>query len=178
MLALGAAAELRITEICPKTAEVYDANGLESGWVELYNDGDEAVNLADYELVRKNLGKSLKAGKKKKNLANRTVAPGEYAVIYTSDEYPNAEDEGGDEVVRIYGNDMMVHASKVNPKKFPVVALYKGTDAKILLQTEYIPVDLVPGYSYCNRTIMPKATKGATNDLTGAIAYGPNAGPL
>ena len=61
-LALGAAAELRITEICPKTAEAYDANGLESGWVELYNDGGEPVDLADYELQRFNLGKKASAG--------------------------------------------------------------------------------------------------------------------
>ena len=46
-LVFDATAELRMTELCPKTAEVYDANGLESGWVELYNDGEEPVDLAD-----------------------------------------------------------------------------------------------------------------------------------
>ena len=45
-LALGARAELRIAELCPKTAEVYDANGLESGWVELCNDGATAFPIA------------------------------------------------------------------------------------------------------------------------------------
>ena len=34
-----AAAELRISEICPKPGEL-DPNGLESGWVEFVNDGD------------------------------------------------------------------------------------------------------------------------------------------
>ena len=94
-LALGARAELRIAELCPKTAEVYDANGLESGWVELYNDGEESVDLADYELQRFNLGKKVSAGKYSR-LPSHTVAPGERFVVYTSDEYPNSEDEGGD----------------------------------------------------------------------------------
>ena len=175
LLALGAAAELRITEICPKTAEVYDANGLESGWVELYNDGEESVDLADYELQRFNIGKKASAGKYSR-LPTHTVAPGGRFIVYTSDEYPNSEDEGGDgATVATYGNGYVVAPFKVNPKKFPLVRLLKGDE---VLQTEYIPVDLVPGYSYCGRTIMPNATKGAANDLTGAIPYGPNAGPL
>ena len=175
LLALGAAAELRITEICPKTAEVYDANGLESGWVELYNDGDEPVDLADYELQRFNLGKKVGA-EKYSRLPAQSVAPGGRFVVYTSDEYPNSEDEGGDgATVATYGNGYVVAPFKVNPKKFPLVRLLKGDE---VLQTEYIPVDLTPGYSYCNRVIMPNATKGAANDLTGAIPYGPNAGPL
>lgn len=174
-LALGAAAELRITEICPKTAEVYDANGLESGWVELFNDGEEPVNLADYELQRFNLGKKASAGKFS-CLPSKTVEPGGCFVVYTSDEYPNSEDEGGDGVtVETYASGYVVAPFKVNPKKFPLVRLLKGDE---VLQTEYIPVDLVPGYSYCDRVIMPNPTKGAANDLTDALPYGPNAGPL
>ena len=171
----AARAELRIAEICPKTSEVYDANGLESGWVELYNDGEAEVNLSDYELQRFNLGKKASAGKYSQ-LPEHMLAPGGRFVVYTSDEYPNSEDEGGDGfTVETYGNGYVVAPFKVNPKKFPMVRLLKGTE---VLQTEYVPVDLPEGCSYCNRTIMPKATKGAANDLTGAIAYGPNAGPL
>lgn len=174
-LALGAAAELRITEICPKTAEVYDANGLESGWVELCNDGEEPVDLADYELQRFNLGKKVSAGKYSR-LPAQSVAPGGRFVVYTSDEYPNSEDEGGDgATVATYDNGYVVAPFKVNPKKFPLVRLLKGDE---VLQIEYVPVDLVPGYSYCDRVIMPNPTKGAANDLTDAIPYGPNAGPL
>jgi len=174
-LAAPAGAELRITEICPKTAEVYDANGLESGWVELYNDGDAAVDLADYELQRFNLGKKASADKYAR-LPHVSLAAGGRFVVYTSDEYPNSEDEGGDGfTVATYGNGYVVVPFKVNPKKFPIVRLLKGAE---VLQTEYVPVDLVPGYSYCGRTILPHPTKGAANDMTDAIAYGPNAGPL
>lgn len=177
--AVCASAELAITEICPDTGG-FDANGRESGWIELYNDGTETVDLKNYELVRKNIGKALSPGKKKKNLVSRKVAPGEYAIVYTSDEYPNAEDMAGDETVQVYANGMMVYPAKVNPKKFPVVALYKGTDAetKELLQIEYIPVDLCEGYSYAGRVIFKNPTKGAANDVSDTIAYGPNIGPL
>ncbi len=176
MAAAAASAELRITEICPSPAEL-DPNGRESGWVELYNDGDTAVNLADYELVRKNIGKVLKAGKKKKNLAKRSLAPGAYTIVYTSEEYDNAEDWGGDETVKVYDNDVMVYASKVSPKKFPVIALYKGTDSKELLQLERVPVDIQDGWSFCGRSIWRSPTKGVAN-AAADIAYGPNAGPL
>lgn len=175
MFSLLANADLRITEIMPKMADAYDANGLESGWVELYNDGTNDVDLSNYELQRFNLGKKVSAGKYSK-LPSRTVGAGQYAVIYTSDEYPNSKDEGGDDFTVItYTNGYVVAPFKVNPKKFPIVRLLKG---KTVLQTEYIPVDIVPGYSYCNRTIMTATTKGEANNLTGAIAYGPNANPL
>ncbi len=115
-LVFDATAELRMTELCPKTAEVYDANRLESGWVELYNDGEEPVDLADYELQRFNLGKKASAGKYSR-LPSHIVAPGERFVVYTSDEHPNSEDEGCDgATVATYGNGYVVTPFKVNPK--------------------------------------------------------------
>ncbi len=166
-------AELRITEICPRPEET-DPNGKVSGWVELFNDGAESVDLGEYELQRFNLGKKASDGKFS-NLPSAQLAPGEYKIVYTSEEYDNAEDMGGDGFTAKTYDGLVVVPFKVNPKKFPMVRLLKGED---VLQTEYVPVDLKDGYSYCGRLVMPNATKGAANDETGAIAYGPNIGPL
>ena len=128
----SAFAELRISEICPKPTGL-DPNGKASGWIELWNDGDAAVDLADYELVRANRGKAL--APKGKPLASRTVPAGGYTVVYTSEEYDNA-DLGE---VTVYDNDVMVCPFKVSPKKYPLVALYKGSE---LLEQFIVPVDL------------------------------------
>ncbi len=173
LAALPLAAELRITEICPRP-ETQDPNGKESGWVELYNGGDESVDLGDYELQRFNLGKKASAGKFS-NLPATTLAPGEYFVVYTSEEYDNAEDMGGDGITAAVYEGLTVVPFKVNPKKFPMVRLLKGDT---VLQTEYVPVDLKDDWSYCSRLVMPHATKGAENDVTDTVAYGPNIGPL
>lgn len=167
------AAGLRISEICPRP-EAADPNGKESGWVELYNDGEESVDLGDYELQRFNIGKKASAGKFS-NLPSATLGPGEYFIVYTSEEYGNAEDLGGDGFTAAVYDGLTVVPFKVNPKKFPMVRLLKG---EAVLQTEYVPVDLKDDFSYCSRLIMPHATKGAANDKTDAIPYGPNIGPL
>lgn len=172
-LSLPLGASLRITEICPKPEEA-DPNGRESGWIELYNDGEESVDLGEYELQRFNLGKKASAGKFS-NLPSSTLAPGGYFVVYTSEEYDNAEDLGGDGITASVYGGLTVVPFKVNPKKFPMVRLLKG---KTVLQTEYVPVDLKDGWSYCSRVVMPHATKGAANDTADSVPYGPNIGPL
>ena len=184
LLALGAAAELRITEICPKTAEVYDANGLESGWVELYNDGEEPVDLADYELVRVNRGKKLEPGAKKKNLAKLSLGPGETLRVWTSEEYSNCKDLGGSGNVEVF-DGRMVYPNKVNPKKFPYLALYHKTDTTNLVDAVAIPVDIKDGATferdwsigtrYAWKIVIDGASGG--QGLT-ALPYGPNVGPL
>ena len=172
-MTLPVVAELAINEICPRP-EALDPNGRESGWVELCNTGDESVDLSGYELQRFNLGKKASAGKFG-NLPSVVLAPGEYYVVYTSEEYDNAEDMGGDGVTVAEYDGLAVAPFKVNPKKFPMVRLLKG---KKVLQTEYVPVDLKDGWSYSHRLVMPNATKGAANDTAGSVAYGPNVGPL
>lgn len=193
----SAFAELRISEICPRPTAL-DPNGLESGWVELYNDGSAAVNLRDYELVRANRGKALKSAGR--SLASRTVAAHGYTVVYFSEEYPNATDESSksyNEV--IVSNDVMVVPQKLSPKKFPLVALYKGKD---LVDKLIVPVDLPDNQSVApcgpmgayagsgdakatvvkagsvRSMILPTLTKGAANNTSGAIPYGPGVGPL
>ena len=178
---------LRISEICPRP-DALDPNGKTSGWVELVNYGEEAVDLADYELVRKNRGKEAKAGKPKTNLKSRIVQPGERTLVYTSEEYANCEDLGGNGQVAVFENGVMVYPAKVNPKKFPYVQLYRGADetSKVLVDEFVVPVDLKDGWSvaareFADRTerlLLPNATPGAENDLSGAVAYGPNVSPL
>ena len=193
----SAFAELRISEICPRPTAL-DPNGLESGWVELYNDSSAAVNLKDYELVRVNRGKALKSAGR--SLASRSVAAHGYTVVYFSEEYPNATDKSSkdyDDV--IVTNDVMVVPQKLSPKKFPLVALYKGAE---LVDKLIVPVDLPDNQSVAacgpmgayegsgdakatvtkagsvRSMILPTITKGAANSTSGAIPYGPTVGPL
>ena len=178
---------LRIGEICPRP-DALDPNGRTSGWVELVNCGEEAVDLADYELVRKNRGKAAKAGKPKTNLKSRIVQPGARTLVYTSEEYANCEDLGGSGQVAVFDNDVMVYPAKVNPKKFPYVQLYRGANEsdKVLVDEFIVPVDLQDGWSvapreFADRTerlLLPNATPGAENNLAGAVGYGPNVSPL
>lgn len=140
-------AELSITEICPRP-EAPDPNGQEAGWIELTNMGQEAVNLKDYALIRWNRGKEDKK-KNRKQLCDRELQPGERTVVYTSEAYPNYREK---EQVAVYENDVMVFPFKVNPKKFPNIALYKWDaekgEAKEKLQTFIVPVDLPDDKSF------------------------------
>ncbi len=135
-------ATLRITEICPRP-DALDPNGKEAGWIELTNTGDEPVNLKDFALIRWNRGKENKE-KNRRILYNRVVQPGARTLVYTSEAYPNYWDG---EQVTVYDNDVMVFPSKVNPKKFPNVALYRA-DQKTLVQTLIVPVDLPDNQSF------------------------------
>ncbi|MBR5587759.1 MAG: CotH kinase family protein [Kiritimatiellae bacterium] len=135
-------ASLRITEICPRP-DALDPNGKEAGWIELTNTGSETINLKGYALIRWNRGKEDKK-KNRRILCDRELAPGERTLIYTSEAYPNYWDG---EKVAVYDNDVMVFPSKVNPKKFPNVALYRA-DQKTLLQTLIVPVDLPDNQSF------------------------------
>lgn len=135
-------ATLRITEICPRP-DALDPNGKEAGWIELTNTGDEPVNLKDYALIRWNRGKEDKK-KNRRILCDRELGPGERTLVYTSEAYSNYWDG---EYVAVYENDVMVFPSKVNPKKFPNVALYRK-DQTTLLQTLIVPVDLEDDKSF------------------------------
>ncbi|MBP5284484.1 MAG: lamin tail domain-containing protein [Kiritimatiellae bacterium] len=180
-----ATGDLRICEVCPRP-DGTDPNGKVSGWIELVNRGESDVDLADYEIVRKNRGKEAKAGKAKLNLKPRTVRPGERVLVYTSEEYDNCEDLGGDGTVKVYGDGVMVYPAKVNPKKFPYLQLYRGTDSKTLVDELVVPVDIKDGWSvvpleYADRNVrllVPNPTPGEAENLAGAVDYGPNVSPL
>ena len=138
-------ATLRITEICPRP-DALDPNGKEAGWIELTNTGDQPVNLKDFALIRWNRGKEDKK-KNRRILCDRELGPGERTLVYTSEAYPNYWDG---EYVAVYDNDVMVFPSKVNPKKFPNVALYRLEDGKPedIVQTFIVPVDLPDDQSF------------------------------
>lgn len=169
-------AELRISAICPRPG-VLDAAGKESGWVDLVNDGSEPVNLAEYELVRVNRGKKLEPGAKKKNLAKGTLAAGATLRVWTSEEYANCKDLGGSGNVEVF-DGRMVYPAKVNPKKFPYLALYHKTDVTNKLDGVVIPVDIVDGGVF--RRDMSVTTRYAWNIVTNGVVvpYGPNVSPL
>lgn len=176
---------LRIGEICPRPSAL-DVNGRESGWVELVNDGDSAVDLADYELVIRKRGKKRGAqGDAEVNLQSRVVASGARTLVYTSEMYDNAEDYGGDgETVKTYGHDLMVVPVKISPKKFPLVELYCGTNKseKVLCDALAVPADISDGSSLAHGELGPVVlahpTPGTANNLSGALVVGPEIGPL
>lgn len=166
VVALPLAAQLRITEICPRP-EVLDPNGRESGWIELTNTSEtETVSLADYSLIRWNRGKTDKKGNRKA-LPAGSLAPGERLLVYASEAYDNADDLGGDEGIRAYpsvnGGEIIVFPFKINPKKWPNVRLYKGN---AVVDTFAVPVDIADGKSFA-----PGQDTVATALVDSATAY-------
>ena len=148
--------QLRITEICPRPTEA-DANGKESGWIELTNTSEtESVNLKDYALIRFNRGKT-DSSKNRLALLSQVVDPGERAVVYTSEAYANFKDIGGSGKVETFG-ELMVYPNKVNPKKYPTVRLYKGSE---IVDTFEVPVDLADGKSFAPGKIRQVLLDGA-----------------
>ena len=152
LVAFSVRAELRIAEICPRPEEK-DPNGRESGWIELWNDSEVSVDLADYRLVRFNRGKKDKT-KNRLQLQSKVLAPGERFVVWSSESYSNFLDIGGSGAVawlkepvgELAGEELMVFPVKINPKKYPTVRLYKGEST--LLETFVVPVDLADGKSF------------------------------
>ena len=201
-------AELRISEICPEPANeietsfyhgneifhgrgfspILDPNGKESGWIELENTGDSPVDLADYKITCANRGKKLKLGDDDISpLCHRMVGAHERTLVYIGETYKNSKDRDGDGItVTEYDHGVMAVPVKANPKKFPLVVLAKKDGT--IIDRFIIPVDLPDGGSfapgenssdtYVTRAILTKPTPGKANDYTGAIPYGPNAGPL
>lgn len=178
-VAASASAELVITEICARCQSEVPAQK-DLGWIELYNNGTEPVNLANYKLVRTNRGKA-PAPAKISALLDRTVAPAAYTVVYTSEMFANGESKTVASYT--YGNygEIMVLPQKVNQKKYPMVQLYRAAD-DTLLQTVVVPVDLADKKSYTTqngtRQILATPTPGAPNNTADAVAYGPNISSL
>lgn len=75
-------AELIINELMQSNIDCImdDLKEFPDSWVELYNAGNESVNLSDYAL-------SISSKEKKSyKLPSRTVTPGQYAVVYCDKE--------------------------------------------------------------------------------------------
>ena len=175
-----------------------DANGLESGWVELVNTSDKWADLADYRFIRVNRGKKTDPYGEG-NFPPRLVAPHSRTVFYTSERYPNSDtpEESAfatgtfDAKPAIYSElgNILVWGKKVNPKKSPFVRLYYAPggdgDAGSVVDTVVIPSDLPEGCSIIvgdgaatRRWLCKAPTRGEANDTDGCTRLGPNAGPL
>ena len=78
----GANAQLIINELMQSNVECYmdDINEFPDSWVELYNSGNEAVNLKDYKISNKN------KEKKAWQLPDKTIASKGYVIIYCDKE--------------------------------------------------------------------------------------------
>ncbi len=163
------AAALRLREIMPKGDEQnLDPNGLESGWVELVNESDKWVDLADYRFIRINRSKEVKE-KGFGNFPTCLIPPGGRFVFYTSEMYPNGKGWVEDDekvglfgtkdpdgaVPKFYGSwtvgsttidlgNILVWPDKVNPKKHPFVRLYHAPkDSEMtIVDTVVVPSDL------------------------------------
>ena len=208
---LATTAVLRISEIMPKPSDKpgeittqagYDANGLESGWVELENtSATEWANLADYKFIRVNRSKANSKGDYG-NFPEVMIPPSTRYVFYTSERYANSADmtvsawttPDADGVhPKKYGvelHSMLVWPDKINPKKFPFTRLIYapgGVETKIV-DTVVIPSDIPEGYSIIvedavegqatTRWMTAVPTKGGANATADLVRLGPNAGPL
>ena len=78
----ASAQTLKINEIMQSNVECImdDIKEFPDSWVELYNSGDEAINLKDYKISNKN------KEKKAWQLPDKTVAAKGYAIIYCDKE--------------------------------------------------------------------------------------------
>ncbi len=78
----GANAQLIINELMQSNVECYmdDINEFPDSWVELYNSGNEAVNLKDYKISNKN------KEKKAWQLPDKTIASKGHVIIYCDKE--------------------------------------------------------------------------------------------
>ncbi len=132
-------AGLRISEICPKP-DALDPNGVEAGWIELYNPGEYDENLANYTLVAANRGAVIKTIGA---LPSVVVPAGEYQIVYTTKDYPK---EGvNDGSTPFITNGIIVAQLKINPKNYPIVQLRKGSD---VIDSFLVPVDLPDNQSF------------------------------
>ena len=202
---------LRVSEVMPKPTDAQDrgalegmdVNGLESGWVELENTSDMWADLADYRFIRVNRGSKTDAAGSE-NFPRRLVAPHSRTVFYTSERYPNSDDDAEaafaegtfDAKPTIFPelNDVLVWGKKVNPKKSPFVRLYyapggDGDKNPVIVDTVVIPSDLPEGCSIIvgdtvegeatKRWLCTTPTRGTANTATDNLTpIGPNCGPL
>ncbi|MCR5413538.1 MAG: CotH kinase family protein [Kiritimatiellae bacterium] len=130
---------LHISEICPKP-DALDPNGVEAGWIELYNPGFEDENLSDYMLVAANRGAVIK---EIGALPSVVVPAGGYQIVYTTKDYPK---EGiNDGSTPFITNGFIVAQLKINPKNYPIVQLRKGSD---IIDSFLVPVDLPDNQSF------------------------------
>ena len=173
---------LVISEVCARCQPKAVPACKDLGWIEFYNGTDAAVNLKDYKLLVLNRGKKIDPAKNILALADCEIAPGAYALVYTSEEFGNKKVAAVEDTFAGRGT-ITVYPKKINQKKYPFVQLFKaGEEGDELVQTVVVPVDLADEASYTTvpeRKILATATPGAANVYgDGDVAYGPNISSL
>lgn len=169
-------AALVISEVCARCQPKAVPASKDLGWIEFYNGSNETVNLGDYKLLVLNRGKKIDVAKNILPLADCEIAPGGYALVYTSETFGNAAVAEVEDTFAGRGT-ITVYPKKINPKKYPFVQLFRGDE---LVQTVVVPVDLADEKSYTTvpeRRILATPTPGAANGTEG-VAYGPNVSSL
>ena len=173
---------LEISEVCARCQPKAVPACKDLGWIEFHNGTDAAVNLKDYKLLVLNRGKKVDPAKNILALDDREIAPGAYALVYTSEEFGNKKVAAVEDTFAGRGT-ITVYPKKLNQKKYPYVQLFKaGAEGDELVQTVVVPVDLADEASYTTvpeRRILATPTPGAANVYgDGDVAYGPNISSL
>lgn len=125
---------IRITEICAKNDSIIcDNSGKTPDYIELYNNGS-AVNLAGFRIT---VGKN-----RSEPLGDITLQPGEYRVIYLSNELNGLAigASGGDTVQLLDPNGSVVAQATTTAMEADQVMLLKGSDYTL-------SYDATPGFS-------------------------------
>lgn len=149
MLTCSAArAELIINEMMQSNIDCImdDLNEFPDSWVELYNAGPGTVNLSDYALSASENRKKAYA------LPSRTVAPGEYVVVYCDKEDQGLHtsfrlESGKDGAVYLFkGDETVDRVTGMKKQPAPNVAYGRATDGSDVWG--YMAV-ATPGASNC-----------------------------
>lgn len=146
----SAHAELIINELMQSNIDCImdDLNEFPDSWVELYNAGNESVNLSDYAL-------SVSPKEKKAyKLPSRTVAPGQYVVVYCDKEEKDLHasfrlESGKDGELYLWKNGTVIE-QYTGMKKMPApnVAYGRETDGSDTWGYQLTPT---PGKANCGR---------------------------
>ena len=143
-----ASAQLVINEIMQSNIDCImdDFNEFPDSWVELYNPGTEAENLADYSLGTKD------KPKKAYRLPAGSVAPGKYMLIYCDKAEQGRHtdfrlESGKDGAVYLFKNDEIVdHLEGLKKQPAPNIAYGRETDNSEKWGYQAVPT---PGEANC-----------------------------
>ncbi len=144
----SASADLVINEIMQSNIDCImdDLNEFPDSWVELYNPGPDAENLADYKIGTKD------KVKKAYKLPAKSVPAGEYIVIYCDKEEQGLHtdfrlESGKDGAVYLFKNDEVVdHLEGLKKQPAPNIAYGRETDNSETWGYQAVPT---PGAANC-----------------------------
>ncbi|MBR4920879.1 MAG: CotH kinase family protein [Prevotella sp.] len=150
---LTANAQLVINEIMQSNVECIldDLNEFPDSWVELYNSGEETVNLKDYKICNKN------KLKKAWQLPDQTVEAGGYALIYC--------DKEGKEDNRLHPD------FRLESGKGCTIYLFKGKDEEPVDSLPYIYNEKKQEYEPLAKMPAPDVAFGRMTDGSAEWGY-------